>query len=142
VHRIDWDQYALELAKTASIRSEDLYRKVGACALSHDNRVLGVAYNGLKAGKNVGDSFWQDRDERRPYVIHAESNLLSLFTKKEAKVIAVTLLPCSSCAKLICAWNIDKVIYNEEYDSEEAFFTKKIFDFYNIKLKKMNYLDK
>ncbi len=142
VLRIDWDQYALELARTASIRSEDFHRKVGACALSHDNGVLGVAYNGLKGGKNVDDSFWEDRDKRRPYVIHAESNLLSLFTKDEAKVIAVTLLPCSSCAKLICAWNIEKVIYHEEYDSEEAFFTKRIFDFYNIKLKKMNYLDK
>jgi len=142
MHRIDWDQYALELAKIASIRSEDIHRKVGACALSHDNRVLGVAYNGLKGGKNVDDSFWEDRDKRRPYVIHAESNLLSLFSKDEAKVIAVTLLPCSSCAKLICAWNIEKVIYHEEYDSEEAIFTKRIFDFYNIKLKKMNYLDK
>lgn len=140
--RIDWDQYALELAKTASLRSEDIYKKVGACALSHDNRVLGVSYNGLKSGKSVDDSFWKDRDKRRPFMIHAESNLLSLFSRDEAKVIAVTMLPCCACARLICAWNIKKVIYNEEYDNVEAIHTKDIFDFYEIELKKMNYLNK
>ncbi len=142
MHRLSWEQYALELAKTASLRSEDPYKKVGACALSHDNRVLGVAYNGLKAGKTVNSDFWVDRDKRRPFMIHAESNLLSLFSRNESKIIAVTMLPCCSCAKLICAWNIDKVIYNEEYDNIDALNTKDIFDFYGVELKKMMYLDK
>ena len=142
MHRINWEQYALELAKTASLRSEDIYQKVGACALSHDNRVLGVAYNGLKSGKNVDSVFWDDRDKRRPFMIHAESNLLSLFSRNEARIIAITLLPCCSCAKLICAWNIEKVIYNQEYDNVDAVNTKEIFDFYGIELKKMDYLDK
>jgi dCMP deaminase len=140
--RINWDQYALELAKTSSLRSEDIFRKVGACALSHDKRVLGVAYNGLTSGKNVDESFWENRDKRRPFMIHAESNLLSLFPRDEAAVIAVTLLPCSSCARLIAAWNIKKVIYNQEYDNCEAVNTKEIFNFYGIELKKMDYLDK
>ena len=140
--RINWDQYALELAKTASLRSEDVYRKVGACALSYDNRVLGVAYNGLKSGKNVDSFFWENRDERRPFMIHAEANLLSLFPRDSAKIIAVTLLPCSSCARLISAWNIEKVIYNEEYDNIESLNTKDIFNFYGIELKKVNYMNK
>lgn len=136
--RLSWDQYAMELAKTAALRSEDSFCKVGACALSHDNRVLGVAYNGLKSGMNPSPEFWQDRDKRRPYMIHAESNLLSLFTRNQCKMIAVTLLPCASCARLICAWNIEKVIYAEEYDNSEAKYSKEIFDFYNIKLEKIN----
>jgi dCMP deaminase len=140
--RINWNQYALELARTASLRSEDPYKKVGACALSHDNRVLGVAYNGLKSGKNVNDVFWKDRDKRRPFMIHAEANLLSLFSRDEAKIIAVTMLPCCSCARLICAWNIMKVIYNEEYENVEALHSKDIFKFYNVELKKIDYLDK
>lgn len=142
MHRIDWEQYALELARTASLRSEDPYKKVGACALSKDNRVLGVAYNGLKSGKNVDSKFWEDRDKRRPFMIHAESNLLSLFSRNEANVIAVTMLPCSSCARLICAWNIDVVVYNEEYDNLDALHSKDIFSFYNIILKKKDYLNK
>jgi len=142
MHRIDWPQYALELARTASLRSEDPYRKVGACALSHDNRILGVAYNGLKSGKNVDFEFWKDRDKRRPFMIHAESNLLSLFSRNEARIIAVTLLPCSSCARLICAWNINDVVYNEEYENDDALHSKDIFTFYGVNLKKMDYLNK
>jgi dCMP deaminase len=142
MQRISWDQYALELAGTASLRSEDPFRKVGACALSHDNRVLGVAYNGLKSGKEVDFNFWKDRDERRPFMLHAETNLLSLFSRNECGLIAVTLLPCSCCARMICSWNINKVIYNEEYDSIEAESSKKIFEFYGVELKKMSFLNK
>jgi dCMP deaminase len=137
MQRLKWEEYALELARTASLRSEDPFRKVGACALSHDKRVLGVAYNGLKSGKTADKKFWLDRDARRPFMIHAETNLLSLFPRNEASLIAVTLLPCSSCARMICSWNIDTVIYSEEYDNVDALYSKEIFDFYNIKLKKL-----
>lgn len=142
MQRLNWEEYALELAKTASLRSEDPFRKVGACGLSHDNRVLGVAYNGLSSGKKVDEVFWNDRDKRRPYMIHAETNLLSLFSRNECGLIAVTLLPCSSCAKMICSWNIKKVVYFEEYDNIDAFHSKEIFDFYNIELKKLPYSNK
>ena len=116
--------------------------KVGACALSYDNRVLGVAYNGLKSGKIVDESFWEDRDARRPFMIHAETNLLSLFPRNEGSLIAVTLLPCSSCAKMICSWNINTVVYSEEYENVDALHSKEIFDFYNIRLKKIEHSNK
>ena len=44
--RPSWGEYALSLAQTAATRSEDPYYKVGACALSADNKVLGLGYNG------------------------------------------------------------------------------------------------
>ena len=99
--RRTWPEHAMALAVEASKRSEDPYRKVGACALDIDNKVLGVAYNGLVAGKTVSDKFWQNRNKRRPYMIHAEQNLFSLFCQKQASIIAVTLFPCECCAKLI-----------------------------------------
>lgn len=122
----------MHLAECASARSEDPYKKVGACALSYDNRVLGVAYNGLQSGKKVKTSFWKNRDKRRPYMLHAETNLLSLFKRNECKVIAITLLPCESCARMIAAWNIKRVLYKEDYNHEQAKLTKNIFKFYNI----------
>lgn len=133
--RISWEKYALNLAKCASLRSEDIYIKVGACALSYDNRVLGLAYNGLKSGKNVPSKFWKDRNERRNYMLHAETNVLSLFKRNECRVLAVTLLPCDSCARMIAAWNIPVVVYEEEYNYAKK--TKDIFKFYNIKLLKI-----
>ncbi len=133
--RVSWDLYALHLASCAALRSEDRYHKVGACALSYDNRVLGVSYNGLQSGKKVTSKFWGNRDARRPFMIHAETNLLSLFKRNECKILACTLLPCENCARMIAAWNIPHVVYQEEYD--HAGLTKEIFKFYNIKYKKM-----
>ena len=133
--RLSWDKYALNLATEASKRSEDPHKKVGACALSFDNRVLGVAYNGLASGKNVDENFWNDRDERRKYMIHAETNLLSLFERGECRLIASTLLPCNYCARMICAWGITEVIYREDYINDIQGL--EIFDFYGVKVRKI-----
>jgi dCMP deaminase len=128
--RIDWDEYALRIAEVASLRSEDPFKKVGACALDVNNRVIGVAYNGLASGKNVTNDFWDDRDQRRPFMIHAEANLLSLFARGRCKLLACTLLPCQSCATLIAAHGIKKVVYRQLYKRDVSGL--KIFDFYGI----------
>tara|TARA_B110001454_G_scaffold192345_1_gene192585 strand:+ start:385 stop:681 length:297 start_codon:yes stop_codon:yes gene_type:complete len=97
--------------------------------------VLGVGYNGLAAGKDVDDAFWKDRDNRRKYMLHAEANCLSLFKRGEARLIAVTLLPCSYCATMIAAYNIPLVIYSQEYERDVQ--ARDIFNFYKIKLLKI-----
>jgi len=133
MQRISWDKHALLLAWAATCRSEDPYIKVGACALGFNHEVLGVAYNGLAPGKNVSEEFWVDRDKRRPFMIHAETNLLSRIHPGQAKMIAVTLQPCTYCAQAIASYGIKKVIYTLKYD-----FDKKgldILDFYNIEHK-------
>ena len=71
--RIDWKAYALKLAIVASERSEDKHHKVGACVLRHDNSVGGLGYNGAPSGVNID---WDNRDERRKRVVHAEVNAL------------------------------------------------------------------
>ena len=48
--RPSWDEYGLALAKTASIRGDCTRRRVGACILGSDHRVLGLGYNGYEAG--------------------------------------------------------------------------------------------
>lgn len=135
-NRISWDQYALEIARVASLRSEDPYKKVGACALDFSNRVIGVAYNGLASGVEGSKEFWSDRDKRRPYVIHAETNLMSLFKRGECRLIACTLLPCSCCATAIASYGIKKVVYNEVYLRDNA--SLEIFDFYGIECKQLS----
>ena len=128
--RISWERYALNIAQTASERSEDPHMKVGACALNNENMVLAVGYNGLASGKDVGQDFWENRDSRRPFMIHAESNCLSLLKKGQAKLLACTLLPCSSCATMIASYGIPKVVYRDVYKRDEN--ALRIFDFYGI----------
>lgn len=133
--RVSWDEYALRIAEVASLRSEDPYQQVGACALDNNNRVIGVAYNGLAQGINVTEEFWKDRDQRRPFMIHAEANLLSLFERNRCKILACTLLPCSSCASLIAAHGIKKVVYKEIYKRDTSAI--KILNFYGIEIKQI-----
>ena len=128
--RISWEEYALRIAETASLRSEDIYTKVGACALDHSNRVIGVAYNGLAPGVQVTEEFWSNRDYRRPFMIHAETNLLSLFKRGECRLLACTLLPCSGCAQMISAYGIKKVVYKDVYFRDDM--AVQIFEFNNI----------
>lgn len=134
--KISWEEYALKIASTASLRSEDPHRKVGACALNSSNMVVGVGYNGLASGKEVADAFWEDRDSRRPYMIHAEANCLSLCRRGEVNLLAVTLLPCSYCATLIASYGVKKVIFGELYEKDEK--ALEIFDFYKINVLQIN----
>ena len=136
-NRLTWDRYALNLAEAAAQRSEDPYKKVGACALNHDNMVVGVGYNGLASGVSMPyKSFWDNRDYRRKFMIHAESNCLSLCKKGQVRLLAVTLLPCSSCATMIAAYGVQEVYYKETYERDEQ--AKEIFNWYNIKLVRLD----
>ena len=129
--RPSWEEYALELAKAASLRSEDPFVKVGACALNHENMVVGVGYNGLPSGVDLK---WENfsRDERRPLMVHAEVNCLSLCKKNQVKILAVTLAPCSYCANMISAYGVKKVVYQDDYEQNDLDLIKGIFEFNNI----------
>ena len=94
--------------------------------------VVGLGYNGLAPKKNVPSSFWEDRDKRRAYMVHAETNCLSLCKRGEVELLAVTLLPCSYCAAMIAAYGVKEVLYAENYEQDDS--AKMIFGFYNISL--------
>ena len=130
--RIDWYEYSMLLAFAAAKRSEDPYKKVGACALNKDKMVVGLGYNGLASGTDPHPGFWDDRDARRKFMIHAETNCLSLCKKGEVELLAVTLLPCSYCATMIASYGVKEVLYHEEYENDKA--AKDIFSFYNIEM--------
>ena len=137
-NRISWEQYALNIAEVASQRSEDPYQKVGACALNHQNMVIGIGYNGLASGVTMPyKNFWDNRDYRRKFMIHAEANCLSLFEKNEAELLAVTHMPCSHCATMIAAYKIPRVVYSHIY--EKDLNAVEIFKFYGIKLDQISF---
>jgi dCMP deaminase len=118
--RLTIPEYAMALAHVASLRSEDPFRKVGAVAIDFDNRVIGTAYNGLAPGYNADPSFWSDRDARRKYMLHAEVNLCSLFTRGNVKLVACTTMPCTSCMQMLCAYGVREVYYRDAYPESQA----------------------
>lgn len=132
--RLTWPQYALLIARVASLRSEDPYKKVGSCALRFDKSIAGVGYNG--APKNI-EIDWSNRDERRKRVIHSEINCLSYCRPSEIWLLACTMLPCRSCFQVIASYNIKIVIYNEIYDKDD--FTIQLAKEWGIELIQLDY---
>lgn len=132
--RISIPQYAMALAQVASLRSEDPFRKVGAVAIDHANRVIGTAYNGLAPGFNADADFWVDREARQKFMLHAEVNLCSLFTRGTVKLVAVTTKPCTSCMQMLCAYGIKEIYYRDDYAGSEA---DALAAMYGVKLEAM-----
>jgi len=133
--RLSIPQYAMALAHVASLRSEDPYRKVGAAALDHDNRVIATAYNGLAPGFNAPAGFWTDREARQKFMLHAEINLCSLFKRGEAKIVATTTMPCTACMQTLCAYGIKEIYYQEIYHASDA---PEIAEIYGITLEQVS----
>ncbi len=136
--RLPIPEYAMMLAQVASMRSEDPYRKVGAAALDFDNRVIGTAYNGLAPGFKAPEGFWDQRDGRQKFMLHAEVNLCSLFKRGEAKLIATTTMPCTACMQTLCAYGVKEIYYMEEYHQSDA---PEIAQTYGIILKQIKASD-
>lgn len=112
---MNWNEYALELATVAAKKSKDPWRQVGACLLRHDNTIAGIGYNGFPAGMRED---WQDRENRRLFVVHAEQNALRYVKPDECSTIAVTLLPCNDCLKAIASHGIKRVVYRDIYERD------------------------
>ena len=134
--RIPIDKYALGVAKATSLRSEDPHLKVGAVALSYDNRVVGCAYNGTPSGFQMENSLLSNRAKKSPFMIHAETNLCTLFKRGEVNMVAITHAPCSKCFINLLAHGVKEIIYDTEYIDDD---TKKLSEYYAkiITLKKV-----
>ena len=133
--RLSIPRYAMALAHVASLRSEDPFRKVGAAALDHDNRVIATAYNGLAPGFDAPADFWNDRDARQKFMLHAEINLCSLFKRGEVKIVATTTMPCTACMQTLCAYGIKEIYFEEIYKASDA---PEIAKLYGIHLERVN----
>lgn len=132
--RISIEEYALKLAETAALRSEDPYQKVGAVALDHHNRVVACAYNGLLPKFDLGMIASFDRNQRLKYMVHAEQNLCSLFKRGEVKLVATTLMPCASCLLLLAAHGVEEIIYRDVYLRDQE-STEVVAELYRINLR-------
>ena len=135
--RISFEEMAIKVADVIKDRSEDPYKKVGVCVLNKEGRILSVGYNGLLSKQQILNNFWEDRDERRKFIIHAETNALACITRYDKPyILASTLLPCANCAINICSHGIKYVYYREEYHKDQLAY--EIFDFYKVSLKKID----
>ena len=131
--RLNWFEYGMQLARTASLRSEDPYIQVGCCILRPDNSVASLGYNGAPPGVDID---WSDRDERRKRVIHAETNALRFIRPGEGDRMFVTLMPCSECLKNAVSYGIKKIFYEKTYDFDTS--SKELAVEFKVTLQQIN----
>lgn len=112
-----WEDYAMALAETASLKSKDPWVKVGCCLLRSEDNTAILGYNGFP--KSMKED-WSDRDRRRKFVIHAEQNALRYVKPNECWLCAVTLLCCNDCLRSLSSYGIKKIVYKDIYNNDNS----------------------
>ena len=144
---INWDTYFMGIAKLSAMRSKDPNTQVGACIVSHDNRILSTGYNGTPNGIHDDDFKWSREgnslETKYFFVCHAEMNAILNFRgyKREFEnaKIYVDLFPCNECAKLIIQSGIKEVIYlcDKYANTESVIASKMMFDNAGVKYRRL-----
>jgi dCMP deaminase len=129
--RIDKISWWLLLAELASARSEDPWCKVGAIGVRKDGSIAGVSYNGAPPKIEID---WSNRDERRKYVVHAETNLLRYIKPHECPTIITTISPCFDCLKNLASYGVKEIYFKEYYDKCDKKELQKMAELFNIDL--------
>lgn len=123
---MDDKQLALDMRylRMARIWAENSYcerRKVGALIVK-DKRIIADGYNGTPVGfENICED---ESGQTKQYVLHAEANaitkLASSTNDSSGATVYVTDAPCIECAKLIIQAGVVRVVYSEEYHTDEG----------------------
>ena len=110
--------------RMAMIWAENSYctrRQVGAIMVK-DQRIISDGYNGTPSGfENICEN---DMGTNYPYVLHAEANAITKVAKSanncDGGTLYVTTSPCMECSKLIIQAGIKRVVYCDDYRSEDG----------------------
>jgi dCMP deaminase len=114
-----WDLRYLQLAKEVSSWSKDPSTQIGAIAVGTKGQVLSQGYNGFPRGIEDRVAYYEDRETKYKYVVHAEMNVIYNATYNgvslDGSTLYVTGLPvCSDCAKGIIQVGIRRVVMIEQ----------------------------
>ena len=115
-----FDEKYIRMAKIWATNSYCKRRQVGALIVK-DKMIISDGYNGTPSG------FENDCEEdnvTKPYVLHAEANVITKVAKSgnssEGATLYVTASPCIECSKLIIQAGIRRVVYSEEYRLDDG----------------------
>ena len=118
------DKTYLEMAKIWGQLSKAERKQVG-CLIVKDSQIISDGYNGTPHGFDNRCEFdTRFGSETKPEVLHAESNAISKLAKSSQSskdaTIYITLSPCFDCAKLMIQCGIKRVVYEEQYRSNDG----------------------
>lgn len=117
---ISWDEYFMGIAHLSAMRSKDPNTQVGACIVSHNNKILSMGYNGFPNGCSDDDYPWGKCEDELAskylYATHSELNAILNYRggSLEGAKMYVTLFPCNECAKAIIQSGIKEIVYDSD----------------------------
>ena len=116
------DQRYLRMARIWAENSYCVRRQVGALIVK-DKMIISDGYNGTPSGfENVCEDDITGRT--KPYVLHAEANAITKVAKSanncDGATLYITASPCMECSKLIIQAGIRRVVYIDEYHTDEG----------------------
>jgi len=125
--RPGWDEYFMEIARIAGLRSNCMKRKVAAVIVK-DKRIISTGYNGTPrgvkncneggcprcnsfadSGTNLGDCLCSHAEENS--IVQAAYHGIGV----KGSTLYTTFSPCLICTKMIINAGIEAVIFNQEY---------------------------
>ena len=114
-----WDIRYLNLAQNVASWSKDPSTQIGAIAVGSKGQVLAQGYNGFPRGIEDNPAYYEDRETKYKYVVHAEMNVIYNATYNgvslDGATLYVTGLPvCSDCAKGVIQVGIQRVVMKEQ----------------------------
>lgn len=105
----------MQQAQLVSTWSKDPSTKVGCIIVSPKRVVLSEGYNGFPEGIEDTPARLNDRSQKYPRVVHAETNAIVNAGRNGAKIedgiLFVTAPPCPNCAKMIVQAGIHEIFY-------------------------------
>ena len=109
----------------ARVWAENSYcvrRQVGALIVKN-KMIISDGYNGTPSGfENVCED--ELTGKTKPYVLHAEANAITKVAKSanncDGSTLYITAAPCIECSKLIIQAGIKRVVYCDDYRSEDG----------------------
>ena len=111
----------MDIAERTAQLSSAKRLQVGSIIVK-DDRIISIGYNGMPPGwTNVcEDENYKTKDE----VIHAEANAIAKLAKSsesgDGSVMFLTHAPCIDCAKQVFTAGIRKVLYKNDYRSDDG----------------------
>lgn len=141
---INWDEYFMNIAVLASLRSKDS-TKVGSI-LVLNKKVIGMGYNGFPA--DIDESQLPTsrdgnlQDTKYAYTIHSEQNCILNTSVHNivGSTLYVTLFPCCRCMSLLIQCGVSEIVYldDKHHDDPEYVASRKLLSLSNVKIRKFS----
>lgn len=116
-----FDRQYLEMARIWAKNSYCKRLQVGALIVK-DRMIISDGYNGTPEGfENVCED---ENNKTKPYVLHAEANAITKVAKSnnssDGATLYITTSPCMECAKLIIQSGIRRVVFCDNYRTDDG----------------------